>query len=180
MRGMDIAVRVLDIFMSTRTLELKRKAAFVIAVVLTLAVAQLGSYLVDSHLPIGETYIVNSVIHLTHVRNTGGVFGSFEGNGASLAMLAAALLIGISVYLLRDRTVDLFDVICIGFWVGAGASNILDRLLYGGVVDFIDIQGIPHWHYIFNTADAMIHLGVWPFVIRHLFVRGHPRSAVTS
>ena len=49
--------------------------------------------------------------------------------------------------------------------MGAAAANICDRLVYGAVIDFIDIQGIPYWHYIFNIADTAIHLGVWPLVI---------------
>jgi signal peptidase II len=41
---------------------------------------------------------------------------------------------------------------------------VLDRLIYGSVIDFIDVQGIPYWHYVFNTADVMIHLGIWPML----------------
>jgi len=38
-------------------------------------------------------------------------------------------------------------------------------LVYGSVIDFIDIQHIPYWSYIFNTADLMIHVGIWPMLI---------------
>jgi lipoprotein signal peptidase len=161
---------------SERNPDLKRIGAFVISAVLTLAVAQLGSYLVDSRLPLGETYIVTSFLEFTHIRNTGGVFGSFQGNSALFAILSSAILIGVSGYLLRTKTADLFDSVCIGFLVGAGASNILDRLLYGAVIDFIDIRGIPHWGFIFNIADAMIHVGIWPLVIRHFFFTRSPRT----
>jgi signal peptidase II len=53
--------------------------------------------------------------------------------------------------------------------VGGGASNVLDRLFYGSVVDFINVQHIPFWHYIFNTADVMVHAGLWPLLYFSLF-----------
>jgi signal peptidase II len=158
-----------------RNPDLKRRGAFVIAALLTLAVAQLGSYLVDSRLSLGETYVVTSVLEFTHLRNTGGIFGSFQGHSVLFAILSSAILIGVSGYLLKTRSADLFDSVCIGFVVGAGASNILDRLIYGAVIDFIDIRGIPHWGYVFNIADVMIHVGVWPLVIRHFFFTRSPR-----
>lgn len=150
-----------------------------LSALLTLAVAQLSSYLVNTRLAIGETYVVSPFIYLTHVRNTGGIFGSFEGHSTVFALLSGSLVIAVSVYLLKTKTVDLFDSVCIGLPIGAGASNILDRLIYGSVVDFIDIRGIPHWNYIFNTADTMIHVGIWSLVIRHLFWRKHPHPKPT-
>ena len=62
-------------------------------------------------------------------------------------------------------TLERYEYICFGFVVGGGAGNITDRLIYGSVIDFIDIQQIPFWHYVFNTADVMIHLGIWPLLI---------------
>ena len=38
------------------------------------------------------------------------------------------------------------------------------------VIDFIDIQNIPFWSYIFNTADLMIHVGIWPMLALSLYL----------
>jgi signal peptidase II len=59
------------------------------------------------------------------------------------------------------------DGFAIGLLAGAGASNVLDRFLYGGVVDYF------YWHCgfdfaIFNLADVMIDLGVLLILLRHL------------
>lgn len=165
--------------MKTQSSEGRRKSAFVMAAVLSLAVSQLSSYLVHSRLRLDEAYVVNSFIQFIHVRNTGGVFGSFQGNSILFALLSSSLLIGVSAYLLRATTVDLFDSVCIGLFMGGGASNVLDRLIYNAVIDFIDIQNIPYWHYIFNTADVMIHAGAWSLLIRHLFFRKVQRPAAS-
>ncbi|MEC7765651.1 MAG: signal peptidase II, partial [Pseudomonadota bacterium] len=64
-----------------------------------------------------------------------------------------------------------YEYICFGFIVGGGGSNILDRLVYGSVIDFINIQQIPYWNYIFNTADLMVHVGIWPMLILSFLVQ---------
>ncbi len=129
-----------------------------------LCVAQLGSYLVQTRLPLHETHVVNPVLHLTHIRNSGGVFGLFPGNSVVFAVVGSLIILALCLYVVRNRLAA-YQYFCFGSIVGAAAANICDRLVYGAVVDFIDVQGIPGWHYIFNIADTAIHLGVWPLVI---------------
>jgi len=156
--------------------DTKRKFAFLAAAAFSLGISQLSSYLVHAHLQLETTYAVNWFLHLTEVQNTGGVFGSFQGNSVLFALLSGSLLLGISFYTLRTRSVGVFEGCAIGLLTGGGASNVLDRLLYGAVIDFIDIQNIPYWHYIFNTADVMIHIGGWSLLIRFLFFRRSEHS----
>jgi signal peptidase II len=144
--------------------------------VAALAIEQLGSYLVTSRLPEYHTHVVTSVIYLTHLRNTGGVFSLLPGHGAVFVVISSITILGFCLYVAKSTTMALYQSICFGLIVGAAAGNVCDRLVYGAVIDFIDIQGIPHWHYIFNIADFTIHLGAWPLVIGSL-VRGraaHP------
>lgn len=140
-------------------------AVFASLAILVLAISQTSSYLVNAKLAVQETYVVNSFIYFTHVRNLGGTFGLFQGSGWLIAIFSAAILLGITLYLILSKNTKFYEFVCFGIIVGAGASNVLDRIIYGGVVDFIDIQHIPYWHYIFNTADVMIHVGIWPLLI---------------
>jgi signal peptidase II len=139
--------------------------AFAASAALTLGVAQLGSFLVQSRLPLHDTYVVNSVLHLTHIRNTGGVFGLLPGHGLVFVVTSSLIILGLVTYVVRQRITSPFQAVCFGLIVGAAASNVCDRLVYGSVVDFIDVQGIPGWRYIFNVADVAIHLGAWPLAI---------------
>ncbi|MEX1196576.1 MAG: signal peptidase II [Pseudohongiellaceae bacterium] len=136
--------------------------------VLILAVSQLGSYLVTRQLSIGETLVVTEFLHLTHIRNLGGVFGVFQGQGWFFGLISAALIVALILYLWKSREVQPYEFVCFGFIAGGGGSNVLDRLVYGSVVDFINVQGIPYWHYIFNTADVMVHVGLWPLIFMSL------------
>lgn len=141
-------------------------AAIVLGV---LAVSQLIGYWVNSTIEQNTTVAWNSLIHFTHIRNHGGVFGMLQGMGGLFAIISIGLLIAVGAYLWLGSGIKRYEYICFGFIVGGGASNIMDRLVYGSVIDFIDIQHIPYWHYIFNTADVMVHVGIWPLLFFSFF-----------
>ncbi len=144
-------------------------AGFVAVSAACLALSQLGSYLVNTRIPLGTSVEVNAVLHFTHIRNMGGVFGLAQGRGWVFAVFSVLLITALVVYLLRGRQVRVYEFLCFGFIAGGGLSNVLDRLVYGSVIDFIDIRGIPFWHYIFNTADTFVHIGLWPMLFIGLF-----------
>jgi signal peptidase II len=148
-----------------------------------LAVSQAVSYVVQARLPLYETYVVNRVLHLTHIRNTGGVFGLLPGNSALFVAVSGVIIAALVVFVMRARPHATYQYVCFGLVIGAAAANVCDRLVYGAVIDFIDIQGIPRWHYIFNVADVAIHVGAWPLALATLFGQnpegtdGHGSSA---
>lgn len=127
--------------------------------------AQGVNALIMNRLALNESLVLNPLLWLTHVRNTGGIFGSFPGGGWFFALFTLAILTGVVIYLVRAKDLKLYNYICLGLITGGGLSNILDRLLHGAVIDYFNIQHIPFWHYIFNTADVMIHLGLWPLLL---------------
>ncbi|PCH61557.1 MAG: signal peptidase II [SAR86 cluster bacterium] len=139
-----------------------------IALVVMLLSQAIG-YWVNTTIELHTTVEVNSLIHFTHIRNYGGVFGMLQGSGWVFGIISIALLIAVTAYLWISDSIKRYEYLCFGFIVGGGSSNILDRYFYGSVIDFIDIQHIPYWNYIFNTADVMVHVGIWPLLFFSLF-----------
>ena len=148
---------------------------FILTAGLCLLVAQLTGYWVNASIPEGSSVQINSLLNFTHVRNHGGVFGMAQGQGWLFGLFSVLLLAGVCAYLWFGAVLARAEYLCFGLIVGGGASNILDRWVYGSVIDFIDVQGIPYWHYVFNTADVMIHLGIWPMLALTLW---QPRQSV--
>ncbi|MDD9891402.1 MAG: signal peptidase II [Gammaproteobacteria bacterium] len=130
-----------------------------------LACSQLIGYWVNNNIALNTTWEINGLIHFTHIRNYGGIFGLAQGMGWLFGLISVSVLGAVTAYLWLGKEVSRYEFICFGFIVGGGASNILDRLIYGSVIDFIDIQHIPYWNYVFNTADMMIHIGIWPMLL---------------
>ena len=136
-----------------------------------LTLSQLIGVWINNTIEIGATLELTNLIHFTHVRNFGGVFGMFQGSGWVFAVVSIGLLCTVAAYLCLSDSIQRYEYVCFGFIVGGGASNILDRLIYGSVIDFVDIQHIPMWNYVFNTADVFVHVGIWPMLALSLLMK---------
>ena len=102
-------------------------------------------------------------LHLTHIHNFGAAFGVFQHQtwfliGAGLAML------GVFWWMRRDlmaTPLSRWGTACL---IAGDLGNLLDRLVYGAVIDFIQL---PHWP-VFNVADICIDFGIilllWHFL----------------
>lgn len=150
---------------------------FALIALAVVGLSQLTGYWVNSNIPEFATIELNNLIHFTHVRNHGGVFGLLQGKGWVFAVISIALLTAVACYLWFGKAIQRYEYICFGFIVGGGASNIIDRFIYGSVIDFIDIQHIPYWNYIFNTADVMVHVGIWPLLFFSIMTPQQQTSA---
>ncbi|MDF1765908.1 MAG: signal peptidase II [Gammaproteobacteria bacterium] len=148
----------------TRESHNRHFASFLAIAAFVLVLSQAIGYWVNATIPLHGSLELNPFLFFTHVRNHGGVFGMLQGQGWIFGVFSLGLLSAVGLYLRFGPALPRYEYLCFGLIVGGGASNVLDRLLYGSVIDFIDIQGIPYWHYVFNTADVMIHLGIWPML----------------
>ena len=104
----------------------------------------------------------NQCIDLILVYNKGVAFSMFAFLAESLKWIQLVLLVGVVAYTLWLK--QKCYLIPIGIMVGAGLSNVADRFIHGGVVDYV------YWHCgfdfaVFNAADVMIDIAVLWIVI---------------
>jgi signal peptidase II len=129
--------------------------------------------------PPGERIIpVLPFFDLVLVWNRGVSFGLFNNdsalNAAIFSILAAAIVVGLVVWLRRAR--EPLIVAGIGLVIGGAVGNIIDRLIHRAVVDFLDFY-IGAWHWpAFNIADAAICVGVAALVLDGLLPRRDRRT----
>jgi signal peptidase II len=127
---------------------------------------QLTKYWIDSRLPF-PTYgepdaitVIPGFFHLVHVGNTGAAWSMFSGQSVFLAALAGATLIGIFLWRralgLEHRRIQ----VCFGLLCGGIAGNLIDRLVHGHVIDFVDLHFGSYVYPTFNVADSGICVGV--------------------
>ena len=108
---------------------------------------------------------------LTMVWNRGVTFGMLAGDGAWTQAVLGLLALAIAAFLLRwmARAENRLTALALGAVVGGAVGNVIDRIRFGGVVDFLDAHAFGwHW-YVFNVADAAIVLGVLALVLDALF-----------
>ena len=129
---------------------------------------------IHGHLPFG-TYgepgaipVVRGFFYLVHVGNTGAAWSLFTGKSTVLAVLAAITLAAIAFWRrhlgLRQASVQ----ICFGLLCGGIFGNLIDRILYGHVIDFLDFHFGSYIYPTFNLADSAICVGVGLYMIHSL------------
>jgi lipoprotein signal peptidase len=107
------------------------------------------------------------------VWNRGVTFGLLSGDGPLNHLLLALLAAGIALFLLRWmlRAETPWVALALGAVIGGAVGNVIDRLRFGAVVDFVDAHAWGwHW-YVFNIADAGIVCGVGVLLADALFRR---------
>ena len=96
-------------------------------------------------------------LHIVNVRNTGAAFGSFKGLGSGFFIVVSLVAILFVISLLRKRMYNFFGLSLV---LGGAIGNLIDRIRYGKVVDFVDFTiGKFHWP-AFNVADSALTVGI--------------------
>ncbi len=116
----------------------------------------------------------NDMFRILFVQNEGAFLSlgadlSDELRMLALTLLPVIILAFLLVYTLRSRTLNTWQVVAYSFIFGGGVSNIYDRILYGKVVDFMNM-GIGDLRTgIFNVADVFIMIGLF-MLIPYIFI----------
>jgi signal peptidase II len=131
------------------------------------------------HLPEVGQIVLLPVLNLTMVWNRGVTFGLLNGFGqwSSLALAGVALAVVAALGVWLRRAESTLVAVALGVIAGGAVSNVIDRLRFGAVVDFIHAHAGGWSWYVFNVADAAIVCGVAALVLESLLPRtGKSRS----
>lgn len=116
--------------------------------------------IVKNNLLLGvKNTIIKDIFYFTYVKNTGAAWSILENNTFLIVVITILILIGL-VYYVMKHNLDKYEVLGYGIILGGAIGNLLDRVLYGYVVDFIDIIIFGYDYPVFNIADIAIVVGV--------------------
>ena len=125
----------------------------------TLISDQLSKLFIVKSLRVGESISVLPFFNLVHVRNKGVTFGLLSGSLRPIVFIVLSLIIvGFLIdYARKNENYRPF----ISLIIGGAMGNVIDRIVYKSVVDFLDFHlGRYHWP-AFNIADSAIVIGVF-------------------
>lgn len=135
-----------------------KRLVYVLFIVLFIVVLdQITKYLVLTSINPFASIKIFPFLHIVSVRNAGGAFGMFKSVGSTLFIAVSVMAIIFVIWLLIRAKEGYFGLSLI---LGGAIGNLIDRLRYGWVVDFIDLSiGKFHWP-AFNVADSALTIGV--------------------
>lgn len=117
---------------------------------------QFSKLLILKSLSLGESIpVLPPLFHLTLIHNTGIAFGLFQGWSSLLFWVNLVILVGLLFMIGRRHFKRPLLQIGIGMVTGGALGNLVDRLRFGYIVDFLDLHVWP----VFNLADSAICIG---------------------
>jgi len=131
---------------------------------LALVLDQASKLFIDHSLQLYESIPVMPSLNITYVHNIGAAFSFLSEAGGwqrwFFAGIAFVMSIVISIWLKRLQAHENLLAAALSLVLGGAVGNLIDRLAYGYVIDFIEIY-YQSWHFpVFNIADSAITLGV--------------------
>ncbi len=126
----------------------------------------ISKLIVNNLMDVNESVLViKNFFNITYVRNDGVAWSMLSGK-TGLIILVSLLIIGfLGWYIYRNKPKNKFEMIAYSFILGGSIGNLVDRIVYGYVIDFFDFNIFGYDYPIFNFADIFIVCGVILLII---------------
>lgn len=139
---------------------------------LIIVLDQLTKFWVVSALRLGQSMELTSFFNLVFVYNPGAAFSFLSDAGGWQRWFFVGLALAVSVWLtllIRQHASERLLPLAVAMILGGALGNVIDRIRYGAVVDFLDFHAAG-WHFpAFNVADSAISMGVTLLIWQQLF-----------
>lgn len=139
-----------------------RLLAIITSVILILD--QATKLYVDANFRLHESLpVIDGLFHLTYVRNKGAAFGIFADSAIRIPFfitVSVIAMVAILWYLRRLRDDQRLAYFALTLVFSGAVGNLIDRIRYGEVIDFLDVFWRSHHWPAFNVADSAITVGV--------------------
>ena len=147
-------------------MENKSLKYFYLVTFISLFLDQFTKYLILNFLSPYSSFHIFKYFSLTLVKNSGVLFGLFSQFDIRIPVIIASVLIGIVIYtvLLKNPSVYKKIQIALGLIEGGIIGNLIDRIKYGYVIDFLNFHFWP----VFNLADTFIVSGIFLLFFAHI------------
>lgn len=136
-----------------------KKKIFIFSI-LFFVVDQISKLVLNNVLVLGKSYtIINNFLYITKVYNEGVSFSMFSGHRLLIIFVSLMIMIFLYFYMQKFKE-NTKNMIAFSMVFGGLFGNLLDRVIYGYVIDFIDFYIIGYNYPTFNLADKFIFIGV--------------------
>ena len=123
---------------------------------------QLTKLLIKQNLKLNQSIpIIKNTLHLTYTTNTGSAFGLFKGVNFIFILISITVIILIFYFIKYIKENEKMLQFSVSLLLAGTIGNLIDRLVYSSVIDFIDFRIWP----VFNIADSAVTISVLLLIV---------------
>jgi len=145
----------------------KKNVIFLLTVAVLIVIDQVTKYFIHTGMALHDTIpVIPGFFSITYIRNPGAAFGFLAGASPTFRYVffigVTLAAIGLILHYLRTYAADdQLLTISLGMILSGAVGNLIDRVRFGEVIDFLDVYlGTSHWP-AFNVADSAISVGAF-------------------
>lgn len=112
-----------------------------------------------------EIILIPNFFSLNYVKNTGAAFSILQNNSSILLIISFLSVIILNYYIIKEKNITKLSKISFGLLLGGIYGNLLDRIIYRSVIDYLSFSILNYSFPIFNLADIGITIGVGLIII---------------
>lgn len=112
-----------------------------------------------------STKLINNFLYITYVKNTGAAWSMFSSRSVLVLIISSFIILGIILYVYKNKPRNKLEKLSYSLIIGGALGNLVNRIMYGYVIDFIDVKIFKYDYPIFNLADSFIVIGVILLVV---------------
>lgn len=113
---------------------------------------------------ISNITIIKNFFNLTYVENTGAAFSILQSKRILLIVVAFVAIFLLYHYLIKNKDLKKIEILIYSLLIGGIIGNLIDRIVYGYVIDYLEFIILNHYIPIFNFADICIVIGTILFL----------------
>ena len=128
---------------------------------LLVVIDQISKILILNNTQLNDSIeIIKNIFYITYTHNTGAAFSILLGKRIFLILITIIVLVILFNYIKKNKITRKIELISLSLVVGGSLGNLIDRIIRGYVIDFIDIKIFGYDFPVFNIADSFITIGV--------------------
>lgn len=141
----------------------------IIISIILLCIDQISKLLVVNLLTKTDSIaIIKNFFYLTYINNDGAAFSILVGKRILLILVAILVIIMLIHYIKKNNIQNKLEIVSLALIIGGSLGNLIDRVVRGYVIDFLDFKIFNYNFPIFNLADTFIVIGVFLLLLKEI------------
>ena len=155
-----------------------KKIKYILIILVTFLIDQISKIIIMKNFQLGESIsIIKNFFKLTYTHNDGAAFGLFGGKTIFIVLVSLCILFYLIYELFKHKHINTLASISISLIIGGLIGNLLDRIYYGYVRDFLDFKIFNYDFAVFNFGDVAIVVGAILFLVGIIMEELHDKRS---